>query len=406
MKKLFKILMKRNAIKFCLLCLLYQFSWVAIAQDTLTIKIAMIGVDEKPHLPLSLIDLPIENPAVPGALMGVKENNQTGTFTGQVFDFNHYLISEENSLETLVAKLQADGIALFIADLPQQQLLQLADLIADNGLVFNVRAQDDELRNQQCRNNLLHMTPSRAMKTDALVQYLVWKRWQEWMVVVGGNPEDQAYLSALERSAKRFNGKIREVKPWTFDAGSRRTDSGHVLAQQQVPVATRGEQHQVLIVVDEADEFGEYLIYRTDSPRPVAGTQGLVATSWHRSHEQWGGTQLQRRFFKLSGRDMKPRDYAAWMGIRSIGEATTKINSADHKQIKEFLFGDDFKLAAFKGLALTFRPWNGQLRQPILVVGPRMLVSVSPQDKFLHQFSTLDTLGYDEPESGCQAFKK
>jgi len=244
------------------------------------------------------------------------------------------------------------------------------------------------------------------MKTDALTQYLIWKRWDEWLAVVGKNPEDKAYFTALERSAQRFNADIVEIKEWQFDAGSRRTDSGHVLAQQEVPVATRGEDHDVLLVADEADEFGEYLQYRTDSPRPVAGTQGLVATSWHRSHEQWGGTQLQRRFHKSSGRDMKPRDYTSWMAIRAIGEATVKINSADHKAIKEFLIGDEFKLAAFKGVPLTFRDWNGQLRQPILVVGPRMLVTVSPQKKFLHEFSNLDTLGYDRPESSCNEFIK
>ena len=386
----------------CLLCLCFH---PATAQEKLTIPIAMIGVDEEPHLPLSLIDLPIEDLAVQGAQMAIKENNQTGLFTGQVFEFSHHQISEEVSLEELAGRLLTEGTGLFVADLHRDQLLQLADIVGDSGLVMNVRAQDDELRNELCRKNMLHLTPSRSMKTDALVQYLVWKRWQEWLVIAGGHPQDQAYLAALKRSAKRFNGKILEVKPWTFDAGSRRTDSGHVLAQQEVPVATRGEDHQVLMVADEADEFGEYLIYRTDSPRPVAGTQGLTATSWHRSHEQWGGTQLQRRFFKQAGRDMKPRDYAAWMAVRSIGEATVKINSADHMEIRDFLFSDEFKLAAFKGLALTYRRWNGQLRQPILVVGPRMLVSVSPQDRFLHQFSSLDTLGYDEPESGCQAFK-
>lgn len=378
---------------------------VSVAQEKLQVRIAMVGIDEKPHVPLSLIDLPITDPAVPGALMAVKENNQTGLFTGQEFVFSQHLISDEKTAQALGTELLNDGITLFVADLPLDQLLHLADSVKDSGLIFNARAQDDELRNQQCRENLLHLTPSRAMKTDALVQYLVWKRWQDWLVIVGRHPQDQAYLAALERSAKRFNGNILQVKPWTFDAGSRRTDSGHVVAQQQVPVATRGEPHQVLIVADEADEFGEYMMFRTDLPRPVAGTQGLIATSWHRSHEQWGGTQLQRRFYKLSGRDMQPRDYASWMAVRAIGEATTKIKSADHKKIRQFLFSDEFKLAAFKGLALTFRPWNGQLRQPILVVGPRMLVSVSPQDKFLHQFSTLDTLGYDRPETGCRVFE-
>ena len=385
----------------CLACFAVSNNY---AEEKLTIRIAMIGLDEKPHIPLSLIDLPIEDPALPGAIMAINENNQTGVFTGQLFEFEHHLLSDEIPLSQMVENLMAKDFHLLIADLPKASLLELTDLVKENGLIFNVRAEDDELRNSECRANLLHMAPSRSMKTDALVQYLVWKQWQSWLVIAGANPEDQAYLSALERSAKRFNGKIVEVKQWNFDAGSRRTDSGHVLAQQEVPVATRGDDHQVLIAIDEADEFGEYLQYRTDSPRPVAGTQGLIATNWHRSHEQWGGTQLQRRFLKSSGRDMLPRDYAAWMAVRAIGEATVKTNSADYQQIQAFLFTDEFKLAAFKGVPLSFRDWNGQLRQPVLVVGPRMLVSVSPQKKFLHQFSTLDTLGYDRPESTCKAF--
>jgi ABC transporter substrate binding protein (PQQ-dependent alcohol dehydrogenase system) len=64
--------------------------------------------------------------------------------------------------------------------------------------------------------------------------------------------------------------------------------------------------------------------------------------------------------------------------------------------------GPDFILAAFKGVGVNYREWNGQLRQPVLVAGPRMLLSVSPQKGFLHQFSELDTLGFDRPESRCK----
>ena len=48
--------------------------------------------------------------------------------------------------------------------------------------------------------------------------------------------------------------------------------------------------------------FAEYLPYHTWDPRPVAGTAGLVPVTWSRVHEQWGGTQMQRRFEKLAGR--------------------------------------------------------------------------------------------------------
>ena len=45
-------------------------------------------------------------------------------------------------------------------------------------------------------------------------------------------------------------------------------------------------EHDVVVVADESDVFGEYLPYRTWDPRPVAGTQGLIP-AWHRSQEQW-----------------------------------------------------------------------------------------------------------------------
>ena len=153
---------------------------------------------------------------------------------------------------------------------------------------------------------------------------------------------------------------------------------------------------------DESQVFGEYLPYRTWEPRPVAGTSGLVATAWSRVHEQWGGTQVQRRFEAFAGRPMSERDYSAWLAVRSLGEAVTRSQTADAQALHDYIMGEEFALAAFKGQGLTFRRWNQQLRQPILLVTPRTLVSVSPQDQFLHQRTPLDTLGYDEPESACR----
>jgi len=67
-----------------------------------------------------------------------------------------------------------------------------------------------------------------------------------------------------------------------------------------------------------------------------------------------------------------------------------------------YMKGADFSVAAFKGQKLTIRDWNLQLRQPILLFDGRNTVSVSPQEAFLHQVSTLDTLGLDRPETKCK----
>ena len=99
---------------------------------------------------------------------------------------------------------------------------------------------------------------------------------------------------------------------------------------------------------------------------------------------------------------MTALDGQAWTAARMIGEAASRVAAADPKAMFEYLKGPDFALAAFKGQKLTLRDWNLQLRQPILLADGRTIASVSPQDGFLHQFSELDTLGFDRPETKCR----
>jgi ABC transporter substrate binding protein (PQQ-dependent alcohol dehydrogenase system) len=164
----------------------------------------------------------------------------------------------------------------------------------------------------------------------------------------------------------------------------------------------RAEDHDVIVVADESEIFGEYLPYRTWEPSLVTGSAGLVPVSWHPAHEQWGATQLQSRFVKKNNRTMRPLDYQAWMAVRSIGEGATRTRSVEFGPVRDYIRGPDFNLAAFKGQALTFRPWDGQLRQPIILGTPKLPVTVSPQEGYLHKVTELDTLGYDQPESACK----
>lgn len=375
----------------------------AIAQAELEIGMVYVAREEAPRQPLSLLDLPAEDNGLAGSLLGLKDTQTTGNFLKHSYALEQLVVPAGASLTDAFRERLAAGLRIFVADLEADDLQAIADLAPD-ALIFNIRARDDVLRNEACRANLLHLPPSRAMLADALAQYLAWKRWNRLVLVRGQHAEDGLYAESLERAAKRFGLKIVERKTWTAVAGARRTDSGHHTVQQEVPAFSRFGEHDLLLVADERDEFGEYLPYQTALPRPVGGTHGLMPTAWHRSQEQWGATQLQRRFSRIADRPMTERDYAGWMALRSIGEAVTNTGSTDTRLLRDYLLSDRFRLAGFKGVPLTFRDWNGQLRQPVLVVGPRMLVSVSPQQGFLHQRSELDTLGFDQPESGCRKF--
>lgn len=356
--------------------------------------------------PLSLLDIPPEDDGVAGARLAINDNLTTGRFLGHEFTLDVVQSDDPQELVAEVRKRVQAGASFVVADVGPKLVLALSDALKDrDALILNAGSADERLREQDCRPNVVHTAPSRAMLADGLAQYLVWKQWRRWFLVRGTEGGDAAFAEALRRAAQRFGAKIVEERTFTVEPGSRRTDGGHEQIQEQIPVFTQNAPaYDVLVVADEAGQFGEYFPYRTWDARPVAGTQGLVPVSWHPALEQWGATQFQNRFRRLAGRAMRPLDYDVWVAVRSIGEAATRAKSADSKGLIAQLKSPEFELAGFKGRKLTYRPWNGQLRQPILIATPKLPVTVSPQPGFLHQFSELDTLGIDKPETKCRAY--
>jgi ABC transporter substrate binding protein (PQQ-dependent alcohol dehydrogenase system) len=367
-----------------------------------TVEITYLGLTVKRVLPLSYLDQPPADEGLQGARLGLADDATTGRFIQQAYHLTEQIEPDAAAVLATFKSLAAGGQKLFVTDLPADLLLQVADLPeAKDATLLDATAEDDSLRADGCRANTLHLLPSRAMLADALMQYLAVKQWRNILLVGGPDPGDKAYAEAIRHAAAKFQIHIALDKPWTYDPGARRTDTGHYAIEAEVARFTQGIGYDVLVVADEGDNFGDDLGYRATDPRPVAGTQGLVPSAWARPFEQWGGTQLQSRFLKQAGRWMTDRDYGAWMAVRAIGEAATHGGSTDPRDIGRFMRGADFELAAFKGARLSFRAWDGQLRQPVLLADARSLVSVSPQPGFLHQFSELDTLGVDQPETSC-----
>jgi ABC transporter substrate binding protein (PQQ-dependent alcohol dehydrogenase system) len=352
---------------------------------------------------LSLIAQPAENDGVAGARLAIEDNNTTGKFLNQHFNLDEVRLKAGDDV-VKAAQTLASHDGFIITDLPADELLKVSDALRDNGtLLLNAGAIDDRLREEDCRADVIHVAPTRSMLADALAQYLVWKQWKRWLLVVGSHDKDKLYADALRRAATRFGAKIVQERTFEDTGGARRTDSGVTLIQRQMPVFTQqAPAYDVLVAADESEVFASYLPYRTWDPRPVAGSAGLMPTSWDAAHDQWGAIQLQNRFVKLNSRHMTALDMQAWTAARMIGEAASRTNSGDPKRLADFIKGPDFSVAAFKGQALTLRDWNLQLRQPILLADGRMVVSVSPQEGFLHQVSELDTLGVDRPETKCK----
>jgi ABC transporter substrate binding protein (PQQ-dependent alcohol dehydrogenase system) len=371
--------------------------------EAATLSIGYVGPEAETPASFGIPGKTIKDEGRAGALLGAADNDTTGQFIGQSFELAPHLLDAAGEPADAIRTLAQRGVTIVVAALSAGDLLKAADAAREAGItLLNVKAPDDALRNEQCRANLLHTFPSHAMLTDALAQYLAWKKWLRWFVVTGPAPGDRLYAVDVRASGKKFGGQIVAEKDWTFQTANARADTGHVTLQTEVPSFTRAAEHDVLIVADEGREFGDYLLGRTALPRPVFGSAGIVVTGWSPINTEWGALQLQNRFNERFGRDMTAVDYAAWIAVRSIGEAAARTRSLEPETLLQYLRGPDLVVSGFKGRGQSFRAWDGQMRQPILLAGPNLLVSASPQQGYLHRVSELDTLGTDREQSKCR----
>jgi ABC transporter substrate binding protein (PQQ-dependent alcohol dehydrogenase system) len=290
--------------------------------EPLAVKIGYLGRAEK-KATISLIDFPPDNNGVAGVRLALEDNNTTGKFLNQHFSLEEVRIKEGDDPVAMLSQLADLGISLFIVDLPADALLKLADARRPRGLLFfNAGSIDDRLREEDCRSNVIHSAPTRSMLADGLAQYLVFKRWQRWLLVLGSHEPDKLYADALRRAAARFGAKIVQERVFEDTGGARRTDSGLVQIQRQMPLFLQGApDYDVLVAADESEVFASYLPYRTREPRPVAGSAGLIPKSWDAAHDQWGANQLQNRFMQMFSRRMTALDGQTWTAARMIGEA-------------------------------------------------------------------------------------
>ena len=389
---------------FLFFCFFYNLIFPVKSENVQQIKIVHLNKIIEREPTIYSINPEIIKNGILGSRMGIKDNNTTGKFTNQNFELIEQNIMPNESAKEIFEKFRKDKYKFFILNVFKDDFNEIlsSDLLED-ALLINTSLKDNDLRNEKCNKQILHTAPSYRMLSDALIQFLKKKNWTKLLLISGVNKRDKQFADSIKVSSKRFGLKIINEKVWDFNHDFRRT------ADLEVVKFTQGEKYEVLVLADEGNtfgdsgnSFGDYIPYRTWKPTIVVGGEVLKPTSWHFAHEQWGGNQMQSRFLKDSKRLMTDIDFNSWVAVRAIGEAITRTKSLDSKIVLDKIMDEKFNLAAYKGKPVSFRKWNGQLRQPILLVTPRALVSVSPQTGFVHPKTELDTLGIDQPDTKCR----
>ncbi len=289
---------------------------------------------------------------------------------------------------------EKSGAAVLITDLDAALTLAVADAVKLP--VLNVGNAGDALRQADCRANLFHLLPSERMRSDALAQALVARKWSNLLVLAGPSAEDAARAATAQASMKRFGLKVAATKPFKISADPRERDLANPL------LATGGGlQYDAVWVIDSDGEFARALPYRTALPRPVVGDAGLTALAWHAQFERFGAPQVVRRFAKANNRTMTAHDFASWMAGRALVAAAVAAPNGPNAAWAKALAANE--LDGSKGVTMSFRAWDGQLRQPLLLTDGQGVIGQAPADGMLHPKNNLDTLGADAPEKLCKA---
>ena len=368
-----------------------------IKADVLNVNILYLEQKiEKPPVLSNVIEEP-NDLGLKGAQIAIIDSNKSAKFLNQNFNLETKVSYDENELISTFEefiKNKNQYVILNVEDSLLEKLLK--NPLSKDVLLINASNENTNLRKTICEKNLLHTSASNAMLYDGLMQFLVKRDFKKILLLSGTNPKDLLIKEDIKRAAKKFGAKIVAEKSWENNSDIRRK------ASDEFPAFTQAKDYDVILLADYYGDFGEFVYFNSWLPRPVAGTQGLTPVLWHKVIEQWGAAQMQSRFEKFASRWMESKDYSNWLAVRTIITAISKTNTANFKTNLDFIYSDDFDVAAYMGRKLSFRDYNGQIRIPISLVQPKALISTSPQVEFLHPITDLDTLGIAPHEMECK----
>ena len=332
--------------------------------------------------------------ALAGAELAIKDSSVIGQALGLNFHVIHETIPESDNPDTFVAKiLDANRAQAAILDLPTGDIQAISKLDSvKSTALFNIRDRSDALRLSTCNTNLFHVIPSEAMLSDALVQFAKSMNWRSALLLSSNSENDLAQMRVFEKSAQKFGLAISDKRQFVLGGDPRQRD------QNNLRLLTGGSDYDVVFVADAEHDFSLHLPYSTYSPRPVIGATGLVASAWHPLWDRNGAPQLNRRFFKFTKRTMTEEDWASWVAVKAVVEVYTKGKAS----LEQGLVDQTLTFELYKGYPGSFRIWDHQLRQAILLATSDAVIATAPVEGALHENNNLDTLGLDAPEFMCK----
>ncbi len=357
-----------------------------------------------------------------GASMGVSEVNRQAKILGKRFAL---LFAEGGHSTEVVAQavdlMERRGVRVLMGSVSGAATVALARLAQERGVIFfNVGSEADSLRGSKCDRNTFHVGPSLTMRVRALGQWAVHgNEWKRWAIVEGTSRTEQRLAVAAQRYLAANGGLaagiVRVGDAEVYDSGPV-MDAIRGFEAEFVFVALTGERQEVFL--ESYQQAGLKVPVGGAKPelirfgRRTVKAAGFWSTGWSHLNRIYGASELNNRYVKFAGIPMNERAWSAWAGVKILGEAILRVGSTDSEALSGYL-RNDMRFDGYMGAAMSFRPWNNQLRAALAIVEVNHGADWNGWDAVVPKGrvplrglkgwkgNPMDSLGFTREESGC-----
>lgn len=335
--------------------------------------------------PAVIGDDPLRTAVAQAAEQGARMGEEEHAFNAELFGFEFAVdIERASGAEAVIAAADrlVEGGALAVAGgFDSLEASALSRWSVERGVPFlNIGSSDDRLRNDLCAPTSFHIEASAAMYLDALAGWYVRSGFRNWFVVVGDSSEAPQQLERLQWSLNERHFGARIAGRTSYSSGDR--------IDPMVAAIRRANADLVVLLLSAADQL--LVLEQLEAagiralvagfPYPEAQTRAFMLASrsaapqlgsdhrilaWEPTLDAYGAREFNARFMAMFGVPMEPTAWATYQAVKVVFEAATLGGSATPLDVATFISSPRGVFDVWKGIGVSFRAWDGQLRQSL-----------------------------------------
>jgi ABC-type branched-subunit amino acid transport system substrate-binding protein len=337
-----------------------------------------------------------------GARQGASEMDYSAHLVGRRVELLEAAAATPEEAVVQARRLTGRGVAVLLGGFDSTTAVALSRFArAHRMLFFNVGATDDRLRNEDCDRYTFHVEASDAMYLDAVADwfirglaFLIDENAPQGIQIIRRAPVRAWFLVTADAPVERARAnRLRaalEIRHW----GGRVVADAPVRGKADLPAVLaairRAHPDLVFLLLPAAQQVAFYRIYQdaglpfeiTGFPDPAAQTRaffgallrvaptasrgGIRIVAWEPTFAAVGGPQLAERFYRRWRRPMDGPAWTSWAAVKVVSDAVTGAQTSASEGLLRYLETPADVFEAYQGIGMTFRPWDHQLRHPVM----------------------------------------